>query len=70
MHTSQYKVDGYEDVRIFHNGGWDGDAIVAWTEPGKPQEMVTLPAALLLALGRPVAVDIIRDRVISALEQV
>lgn len=70
MHTSEYKVEGFEDVRVFHNGAWDGDAIVAWTEPGKSQARVTLPAALLLALGKPVAVGIIRDRVISTLEQI
>ena len=69
MHTHEYKVDGYEDVRVHHNGGWDGDAIVAWTEPGKKQQTVTLPADVLLALGNAAAKDMIRDKMISVLEQ-
>jgi hypothetical protein len=70
MHTTEYKVKGFEDVRIHHNGGWDGDAEVCWTEPGKKQQRAVLPAVLLLALGKPVAVDIIRDRIISTLDQI
>ncbi len=28
MHTTGYDIKGYKDVRIHHNGGWDGEVIV------------------------------------------
>lgn len=59
---------------MVHNGDWSGDVIVWWEEAplvgGKPDfpREATLPASLLLALGREAASHEIRDRLIAFLE--
>ncbi len=69
MHTTGYGIKGYTDVRIHHNGGWDGEVIVCWQEHGsKKRHEAKIPADLLLALGKDAAVDIIRTKLEDVLD--
>ncbi len=71
MHTTEYDIKGYKDVRIHHNGGWDGEVIVCWQEHGsKKRHEVKLPSEILLALSRDAAVAIIRTKVEDVLDQI
>ncbi len=77
MHSTKVKVPGYEAAVILHNGDWSGDAHVrAWVkgDPDKsftnlpPDLDVTLPAAVLLAVGEKSATEKFRSDAISFLE--
>jgi hypothetical protein len=70
MHTSTYKIKGYQDVvRVHHNGDWSGEAIVsfkeevfgAWDKQDKPLQEVTIPARLLAALALPVTKNMVSE---------
>lgn len=67
MHTHVYEVEGYGKVHVFTNGDWSGNAIVNYQDDGKKKE-VEIPAKLLLEISKQGAVDFVRDRMISALE--
>ncbi len=70
MHTTGYDIKGYKDVRIHHNGGWDGEVIVCWQEHGsKKRHEAKIPADLLLILSKDAAVDLIRTKIVDLLEQ-
>lgn len=68
MHTSTYEVPGYGEVHVIHNGGWDGEAEVVWTDGGEDRR-VAVPAKLLVRIGMKVAVDFVRSEMIGTLEQ-
>ncbi len=69
MHTTGYYIKGYTDVRIHHNGGWDGEVIVCWQEKGsKKRHEAKVPAELLLELSKDAAVDIIRTKLNDLLD--
>lgn len=76
MHTSHYTIEGYGHVIVHHNGDWSGDAVVQW-DPRSPQEVpgvvefdnvVTIPAPLLIALSKKAAKDAVIAHVIAAIE--
>lgn len=78
MHSSSFKIKGYKgDVTVLHNGDWSGDAIIVfkvasygdWDVQDKPEQRVTIPAPLLIALGKGVAFRALRDQVTGFLEQ-
>ena len=73
MHTHRYKTEEYGEVVVIVNGDWSGEAIVRWGFNGnKPDQCseAVVPANLLLEISKGAAVDMVRDRVISVLEQI
>lgn len=78
MHTSEYTIEGYEDpVRVFRNGDWSGDVIIAFQEkPFGPEDKqkytlqeVTIPAALLVAVALPATRDMMSRALVSFAER-
>lgn len=78
MHTSEYNIKGYQEpVRVFHNGDWSGDVIIAfkeevfgtWDKQDKPLQEVTIPAGLLAALALPVTHDMVSEALVSFAER-
>lgn len=78
MHTSAFKLDGYDgDVRVHHNGDWSGDVIItfkekvfgSWDEQNKPLQEAKIPGALLVALALPVTQDMISEALMSFAER-
>jgi hypothetical protein len=53
---------------VIVNGDWSGDAIVRWNFRGNEYSEAVLPGNLLLEISKVAAVDMVRDRVVSALE--
>jgi len=72
MHTHRYQTKEYGEVVVLVNGDWSGDAIVRWGFSGKEPTIkyseAVIPGNLLLEISKRAAVDIVRDRLISALE--
>lgn len=68
MHHLGIQVEGVGQVSINHNGDWSGDAIVRWGD-GKDRQEVVMPAAIFLEVSKRSAIAMVRDRAISALEQ-
>lgn len=73
MHTHRYQTKEYGEVVVIVNGDWSGDAIVRWgftsNEPTARCSEAIIPGNLLLEISKGAAVDIVRDKVISTLEQ-
>jgi len=78
MHTSTYKIKGYQDVvRVHHNGDWSGEAIISfkeevygtWDKQDKPLQEVMIPARLLAALAFPVTQEMVSDALIIFAER-
>lgn len=78
MHTSYFQLPDFGEVIVIHNGDWSGDAIVRWgpilknpahdgyTSGDKEYaHEVTLPAGLLLGIGRRQALNFVRDQVLD-----
>lgn len=74
MHTHRYKTEEYGEVVVIVNGDWSGDAIVRWgftgKEPTAKYSEAVIPANLLLEISKGAAVDMVRDKLISTLEQI
>jgi hypothetical protein len=69
MHCLTIQVKGVGDVYINHNGDWSGDAIIRWGD-GKDRQEVVMPAAIFLEVSKRSAIAMVRDSVISSLEQI
>lgn len=78
MHTSEYSIKGYEDpVRVFHNGDWSGEVIIAykelpcgtWDTKKYTLQEVTLPASLLVALAIPATQTMVSEALVSFAER-
>ncbi len=78
-HASSFKIPGYQgDVVVIHNGDWSGDATVvfreavygAWDKQEKPEQRITIPAKLLIALALPIAKEYVISQMIRGLEQI
>lgn len=70
-HSARAVIEGFGEVDVIHNGDWDGLATIHWTDPRSGElKKVDLPAPLLLELSKKLAVSIVRDRMISALERI
>ena len=68
MHTMTTKLPEGGEARIHHNGDWSGDAHVSWDDADGHHE-VKLPSAVLLAVSKDAAKDMVRDAVTTALER-
>ena len=67
MHTTVFEIDHEMTVTVIHNGDWDGNATVLWTDSNGDHK-VEMPACLLVRLGEKVAMEHLRGNVISFLE--
>lgn len=71
MHTSIFKIPGYQGILVFHNGDWSGDVIIrfqeevfgTWDKQNKPVKEVEIPGRLLVALSLDVAKKAVADEV-------
>lgn len=79
MHSSTFKIEGYQgDVVVLHNGDWSGDATVifreavygAWDKQEKPEQRITIPGKLFIAISLPLAKKYVIENVIRGLEQI
>lgn len=74
MHTHRYETKEYGEVIVNVNGDWSGDAIIRWNfsgkEPSRKYSEAIIPACILLGISQQAAVEFVRDKVISALEQI
>lgn len=66
MHSLTIEVKGVGEVIINHNGDWSGDALIVWADGKERREM---PAAIFLEISKRSAIAVMRDRLISFLEQ-
>jgi hypothetical protein len=77
MHTSTFKLSDYKgDITVVHNGDWSGDAEILYQEkgvkgilPDGEKQSVKVPGRLLVELSRKVAVEAVKNHLISVLEQ-
>ena len=65
MHGLTLQVEGIGQVIVNHNGDWSGDVLLIWDEGRERRE---IPAAILLAISKESSFNMLRDRLISFLE--
>lgn len=73
MTTSEFDIEGYGRVVVNHNSDWSGEAKIRWHAKGTQRnyygQEVEFPASLLLELGKRAAIEMVKDELISFLEQ-
>lgn len=63
MHTTTV---GYASVR--HNDDWSGHCEVTWTDTDGTRNTIRMPGTAFISLAHAVSADVIRARVVNAVE--
>lgn len=73
-HIKNITTANYGEVTIYHNGDWSGKVKIIWVERPKGQpavvKSVELPGIILTKLGYIAAVDVVKNKIVSALEDI